>query len=248
MSSLYKDAIADARKLREAAEQNAKNKIIEAVTPKLRRMIERQITEGEDEFVEDSEIGDLVDASEALDSMDDELDYAPAEPEPMEMLPEPMDVDSDGLASIEVIPDEEEEEEPSVEDESQNKSVHVNITVEGKRNYLLRHRAIRLVKALSEAKSISQMKKIRKELKVLRQALIITENSQNKRLAKNLSVILKESNTMRRRRNSWLFEGKEGAAGEEVEFDEAGFEEDIDIDAVKSAVNIVTEIDGSYEF
>ena len=71
MSNLYKDAIADARKLREAAEQHAKNKIIEEVTPKLRRMIERQITEGEDEFVEDSEIGDLVDAAEAMDSMDD---------------------------------------------------------------------------------------------------------------------------------------------------------------------------------
>ncbi len=53
MSSLYKDAIADARKLRETAEQNAKNRIIEAVTPKLRRMIERQIAEGGDDIVDD---------------------------------------------------------------------------------------------------------------------------------------------------------------------------------------------------
>ena len=51
MSSLYKDAIADARKLRETAEQNAKNRIIEAVTPKLRRMIARQINEGDEERV-----------------------------------------------------------------------------------------------------------------------------------------------------------------------------------------------------
>ena len=50
MSNLYKDAIADARKLRETAEQNAKNRIIEAVTPQLRKLIERQIAEGgEDE-------------------------------------------------------------------------------------------------------------------------------------------------------------------------------------------------------
>ena len=42
---------------------------------------------------------------------------------------------------------------------------------------------------------------------------------------------------MRRRRNSWLFEGKDGAAGEEVEFDDAGFEEgDVDVDAIKDAV------------
>ena len=41
---------------------------------------------------------------------------------------------------------------------------------------------------------------------------------------------------MRRRRNSWLFEGKDGEAGEEMEFEDAGFEEDIDVDAIKSAV------------
>ena len=41
---------------------------------------------------------------------------------------------------------------------------------------------------------------------------------------------------MRKRRNSWLFEGKDGEAGEEMEFEDAGFEEDIDVDAIKSAV------------
>ena len=73
MSSLYKDAIADARKLREAAEQNAKNRIIEAVTPKLRRMIEKQILEG-DELLDDDLSGDLVDTEEAMDMLDDELE------------------------------------------------------------------------------------------------------------------------------------------------------------------------------
>ena len=237
MSNLYKDAIADARKLREAAEQNAKNRIVEALTPKLRRLIESQINEGDDEFVDDGGFSDLVEPEDAMDSFDDVSDYEVPEAEPMAMAPESMDVDTDGLASVEVVPDEDEDsEEASIEDESQNKSVHVNITVEGKRNHLLRHRAIRLVKALSEAKSVKQRNKIRKELNILRQALIITENSQNKRLANNLSVILKESNTMRRRRNSWLFEGKDGEAGEEMEFEDAGFEEDIDVDAIKSAV------------
>ena len=78
----------------------------------------------------------------------------------------------------------------SIQDGFLNKSVHVNITVEGKRNYLLRHRAIRLVKALSEAKNRSKRNKIRKELDVLRRVLIISENSQNLRLAKNIKVIL----------------------------------------------------------
>ena len=233
MSSLYKDAIADARKLRETAEQNAKNRIIEAVTPKLRRLIERQIAEGADELTDEELESGLLDSPDAMDMLDVEdpaEEYEPAsEPEPMDLAPEPVDMDTDGLASIEVVPDEEEAEETEIEeyeDERQNKSVHVNITVEGRRNQLLRHRAIRLVKALSEAKTRAERNKIRKELKVLREALIITENSQNKRLANNLLVILKESKTMRRRRNSWLFEGKDGEAGEEMEFDDMDFEEE----------------------
>ena len=245
MSSLYKDAIADARKLREAAEQNAKNRIIEAVTPKLRRLIERQIAEG-DELLDDDLSGDLVDTEEAMDMLDDELEPEIPEAEPMELAPEPMDFGSDGLGSMEIVDDEEGEVPEGVEefeDESQNKSVHVNITVEGKRNYLLRHRAIRLVKALSEAKTKASQNKIRKELILLRKALIITENRQNKRLANNLSVILKESKTMRRRRNSWLFEGKDGAAGEEIEFDDAGFEEggdtiEVDAAALEDALGL----------
>ena len=236
MSSLYKDAIADARKLRETAEQNAKNRIIEAVTPKLRRMIERQINEGDDQLVDDTdELAGLLDTPEAMDMLDDEIDMELPEAEPMSSAPEPMDMESDGFSSVEVVPDD--EEEPSIEDESQNKSVHVNITVEGKKNHQLRRRAILLVKALSEAKSVGQRNKIRKQIVRLRSQLIITENRQNKRLANNLSVILKESNTMRRRKNSWLFEGKDGEAGEEMEFDDAGFEdEDVDVDAIKSAV------------
>ena len=169
MSSLYKDAIADARKLREAAEQNAKNRIIEAVTPKLRRLIERQIAEG-DELLDDELSGDLLDTEEAMDMLDDELEPEIPEAEPMEIAPEPMGIDSDGLGSMEIVDDEESDVPEGVEefeDESQNKSVHVNITVEGKRNYLLRHRAIRLVKALSEAKTKASQNKIRKELILL---------------------------------------------------------------------------------
>ena len=45
--NLYQDAIADARKLREMAEQSAKNKIIDAVTPRIRDLIESQLL-GED--------------------------------------------------------------------------------------------------------------------------------------------------------------------------------------------------------
>ncbi len=58
--SLYQEAIAEAKQLRDVAEQNAKNKIIDAVTPKIRRLIEKQLLgedapddEGEDEMGDD---------------------------------------------------------------------------------------------------------------------------------------------------------------------------------------------------
>ena len=178
----------------------------------------------------------FLDSPDAMDLLDDEESEEVVGPEPMATMSDPVEVDTDGLASIEVVPDSDDSSvSKEYEDESQNKSVHVNITVESK-NKLLRHRAIRLVKALSEAKTRVQRNKIRKELRILREALIITENSQNIRLAKNIKVILKES-TMRRRNRNWLFEGKDGMGGEEVEFDDAGFEEgDVDVDAIKGAV------------
>jgi hypothetical protein len=44
-TSIYDDAVADAKQLREIAEQNAKNAIIEAVTPRIRSFIEDQLLE-----------------------------------------------------------------------------------------------------------------------------------------------------------------------------------------------------------
>lgn len=63
MSSLFKDAIADAKQLREAAEANAINSVITLVTPRIRQLIESQVlsesdneilTDGDDEEVDTS--------------------------------------------------------------------------------------------------------------------------------------------------------------------------------------------------
>ena len=60
--SLYEEAIADAKQLREMAEQNAKNQIIEAITPKIQRLIEKQLVgEGlETEELEDEALSSLL--------------------------------------------------------------------------------------------------------------------------------------------------------------------------------------------
>ena len=57
--SLYDEAIAEAKLLQETAEQNAKNAIIEAVTPKIREFIEDQLI-GESADSPDEEILESV--------------------------------------------------------------------------------------------------------------------------------------------------------------------------------------------
>ena len=60
--NLYQDAIIEAKQLKQAAEQNAKNKIIEALTPQIQLMIEQQLSdEFDEEFDEevDTEVEDV---------------------------------------------------------------------------------------------------------------------------------------------------------------------------------------------
>ena len=79
-SNLYKQAIADAKKLREIAEQNAKNAIIESITPKIRELIESQIMEEIDDPSPDS---DLIE--EAMLELNPE---PPQESEEFDLTPE----------------------------------------------------------------------------------------------------------------------------------------------------------------
>ena len=45
MSKLFEEAIADAKKLKEVAEENAKKAILESVTPQIKEFIESQLLE-----------------------------------------------------------------------------------------------------------------------------------------------------------------------------------------------------------
>ena len=62
--SLYEEAIADAQKLRELAEETAKNRVVEAVMPQIRTLVNRRILgeqvedlEAEEDFADDSLMG-----------------------------------------------------------------------------------------------------------------------------------------------------------------------------------------------
>jgi hypothetical protein len=73
-SSLFQEALADAKQLREVAEQNAKNAIIESVTPKIRKFIEDQLLEGAkrqagvDQIDEEEQLDIATDGDESIDA------------------------------------------------------------------------------------------------------------------------------------------------------------------------------------
>jgi len=73
MSKLFEEAIADAKKLKEVAEENAKKAILESVTPQIREFIEEQLledkveTEAAEEAEKSEENADVLDEEVYLD-------------------------------------------------------------------------------------------------------------------------------------------------------------------------------------
>ena len=96
MSKMYKDAVIEANRLRELAEQNAKNKIIEAVAPRIRRLIEQELLDDE-----------MVDLDDEL--LDDEMEPIPADADVGYEMPdvEPaLAPEDDAVLSATLTPDE----------------------------------------------------------------------------------------------------------------------------------------------
>ena len=95
-TNLYQEAIAEARQLREMAEQNAKNKIINAVTPKIRALIERELLNEEALDMSDEDLADLgAPPEEAGAGVEGEVP----------MIDEPMTLDLDAMASLGTEPE-----------------------------------------------------------------------------------------------------------------------------------------------
>ena len=94
MSKLFEEAIAEAKQLRELAEQNAKNAIVEAVTPRIREFIEEQLlAEESGEMYESEDEEPLEEGDSVLEDVVNEImaemaheDLEEAEEEPNELL------------------------------------------------------------------------------------------------------------------------------------------------------------------
>jgi len=74
MSELFTEAIADAKKIREVAEENAKKAILESVTPKIREFIESQLLEQDEEDKESEKNNVLKDEEDKKASIDETVE------------------------------------------------------------------------------------------------------------------------------------------------------------------------------
>ena len=73
MSKLFEEAIADAKKLKEVAEENAKKAILESVTPQIREFIEEQLLEEKDEVEEQADADSDSGTYETDNPLDEEV-------------------------------------------------------------------------------------------------------------------------------------------------------------------------------
>jgi len=114
MSDLLKEAIADAKAVRETALQNAKMALEEAFTPHLKSMLsaklaEDDIEEDDNPFADEEEDEEEVSAQE----IDDEEEIAADEEE----VEESEIVEIDGVKYAPIVSEDEEEEEAPIDDE-----------------------------------------------------------------------------------------------------------------------------------
>ena len=220
--NLYTEAIAEAKQLREMAEQNAKNKIIEAVTPRIRSLIEQQLMDDVEEESESS----LVVGEDSPDD-DDAIEVAVAEL-PLPTLTEPSEenvpkvsITVQGDLEMALGEDDDNEEDLILSQESfvrlenflhnvsKTKSFSGRVVDLAKRFSMLRE-AIDGVN-LNRCTSIEKQTAIIFYGRLLEEAIILSDNlilmkeSIDNRLELQLTQLIKEMSNMSRRRDAAAF-------------------------------------------
>jgi len=252
-TNLYREAIAEARQLKELAEQSAKNKIIDALTPRIQAMVEAQLLADDEiaavpDFEEDAVLAALTPPSEEEEEVVT-LDVPNAE------------VENDAAVVVNAagdvhfsVPDSLSQESKSAMGALINGSSQPTASKNlAERNNLLR-RKVRRLDALLEGIRASDLSenqravikksyvKLLDEVLALRKAALTEAN--NKRTRHAIFTTLKEINQMTRRRSSaifsHLFEAEDGAMDEmEILIDDSDLEalgveepEEVDVDAL----------------
>jgi len=212
-TNLYLEAIAEAQQLKKLAEQNAKNKIIEALTPRIQAMVEAQLLSEQDDEIE------VI----AVEELPDELDVEAA---PDELVAEPVDgvgsasvvINSQGDVNLTVA-----EQKSSLRNQrvgsngaTTNKSNPSRVNGLTERNSKLRRKVRRMDVLLSEVKYKDLSPKQRAVIKrsyqklldeaiTLRSEAIVSSGSKEKGLRLAIFETLKEMNQMTNRRSRAIF-------------------------------------------
>ena len=220
--NLYTEAIAEAKQLREMAEQNAKNKIIEAVTPRIRSLIEQQLMDDVEEESESSLVvgEDSPDEDDAIEVAVAELPLPPLT-EPSEENAPKVSITVQGDLEMALGEDDNDEEdlilsqesfvrlENFLHDVSKTKSFSGRVVDLAKRFSMLRE-AIDGVN-LNRCTSIEKQTAIIFYGRLLEEAIILSDNlilmkeSIDNRLELQLTQLIKEMSNMSRRRDAAAF-------------------------------------------
>lgn len=212
-TNLYLEAIAEAQQLKKLAEQNAKNKIIEALTPRIQAMVEAQLLSEQDDDIE------VI----AVEELPDEVDVESA---PDELVAEPetagdsasVVINSQGDVNLTVA-----EQKSSLKNQrvgsigaTTNKSNPSSVNGLAERNSRLRRKVRRMDVLLTEVKYSDlspkqcavikrSYQKLLDEAITLRSEAIVSSGSKEKGLRLQIFETLKEMNQMTNRRSRAIF-------------------------------------------
>jgi hypothetical protein len=222
MDDLLKEAIADAKAVRETALANAKMALEEAFTPRLQNMLSQKIqTEMEDEDEEDmEEREDMMDADEDPSDEDSQEEMAmamkDADEDPSDEDSEDVDeskiIEIDGVKYAPVVSEEEDEE---MEDESEEDDMEEDLDLEA------------VIKELeSELDEAEEEDDDKEEME---------EQSTSSGIGKGSSVKQASSSDEEDPQGAKLKEGENPFAKKDDEDDEV--DEDIDLDEVLKALS-----------
>lgn len=257
-STLYKEALLEVDELKRMAEENAKNKIIEAVTPQIRQLIESQLL-GEKKVEDLDELDDFM--SDDADSAGDtaELDMSipvSAPPAPESDAAPKIKIDVQGDLNIDMETEDDDDDDDLIM--GQQVSDMVEAYILGKRSPRIRinelSRKTRTLAALLERTNLSKASPAQKKIalvyysKLLEEAVslassgIVIEESVDLGLLSQLKTTIKEIRHMANRRDAVAFrrlleelEADEGLKEMMREEDEEGGEEaeaaEADVDA-----------------
>jgi hypothetical protein len=253
--SLYEEAIADAQKLRELAEETAKNRVVEAVMPQIRDLVNRRILgeQLEDFEMEEEETLDVLPpAVDDLSVLDIDL-----EEETEETPPPVINVSAQGDVNIEVESAGKTEEEDLVLSDAMAEALARLIKGDSPESQRLMvvEAAVVKMKDLLEGQQTAGLSPIQKkklcayfnhclkEVISLRNSIILTELSTHEGLGQRLTEVIKEMRNMSKRQNilDFLFEQDEAEASEveDVEVTDEVTVEPVEVDPEEAGEALV---------